>query len=121
MTTRSNFAIPSFANTTYLAPSLVLPTAKENVKFSCKNPSAALKYSEPVTILHLFFNPSTGDLKAVGSDGNVRVCKTSRMNEADVKPLMEKLKAVKKEKGLICFEAAGGFSPDKWFQDIVQS
>lgn len=89
------------------------------MKFLTLNPAAAMKYSEPQKIVGLFFNSQTAELKAVGEDGNVRVCKTNLMEAEAVGELMKKLKAVRDEGGVICFEAAGGFSPDKWFCDIV--
>jgi hypothetical protein len=121
MTRASNFVLPSF-NTQYLMPTLVLPETDTKPVFSCKNPAAALKYSDPVKVVALFFNPKTNEIKAVGDDGNVRVCRADRLSSpAEAQRLMKTLKAVQKEAGIIRFETAGGFSPDKWFKDIVKA
>jgi len=122
MATRTSFAAPVFYN---MASSLVSPKAEpitaNTVAFKCLTPDAAMKYSEPQCIVAIHYNDKTREIRVVGEDTNVRVCKIDRLPSIEfARELYATLKACKESGKIICFQAAGGFSPNKWFCGIVK-
>jgi hypothetical protein len=96
-------------------------TDKKEVVFSCRAPQAATKYSEPQAILLVQKDIAKREIRVIGEDGNVRVCKVDRLPSTQyANELYATLKAAKDSETVVCFMAAGGFSPDKWFYDICK-
>lgn len=90
--------------------------------FKCLDQNAEMKYSEPQQIVAVQYNETTREIRVVGSDTNVRVCKIDRLPSIEfARELFTTLKTVKNAQTDICFQAAGNFSPDKWFCDIVKA
>lgn len=119
---RSNFSMPVF---NAMAAALTAP--KEEIfsvstpAFKCLVPDAAMKYSEPQKIVAIHYNNTTREIRVVGEDTNVRVCKIDRLPSIEfARELYATLKVCKESGEIICFQAAGGFSPNKWFCDIVK-
>jgi hypothetical protein len=109
-----NFAIPSFG---YMAAELI--KEKAPVQFVTATPSAVVKHSEPMNIVALHYDQSQRQIRAVGADGNVRVCKIDRLQSINhARTLWAMLQGAKRAGTIISFMAAGGFSPDRWFFDI---
>jgi hypothetical protein len=125
MTQSANFSLPSmfYAQPTYLSPDMTIaekPVA-QHLGFKCANPDASMKYSEPVRILAVHYNKDTREIRAVGDDTNVRVCKIDRLDSIDVaRELYATVKAIRDAGTIISFQTAGGFSPDRWFMDVVK-
>lgn len=104
-----------------MASALVSTPKAIPVAFVTATPAAATKYSEPVSIVTVHYNDSTREIKAVGSDGNVRVCKIDRLESIEHgRQLWTLLKGVQHSEALVCFASAGGFNPDRWFYTVVQ-
>jgi len=81
------------------------------VAFVTATPAAATKYSAPVTIVTCHYNETTREIKAVGSDGNVRVCKIDRLESIEhARQLWTLLKGVHMAGMEIMFASAGGFT-----------
>lgn len=90
--------------------------------FKCLDQNAEMKYSEPQQIVAVQYNDTTREIRVVGSDTNVRVCKIDRLPSIEfARELFVTLKAVKNAQTDVCFQAAGNFSPNKWFCDIVKA
>lgn len=103
-----------------IAQSLLKPAAAAPV-FKCIDQSAPMKYSEPQKIVAIHYSDTTREIRVVGEDTNVRVCKIDRLPSIEfARELYSTLKTVKNAQVDICFMAAGNFSPDKWFCDIVK-
>ena len=77
------------------------------------------RMSAEVKVEYMHFDEVTKSIKVVGSDGNLRECRTERLPSLEHGRLLwKKLAKAGKEKATVQFVAAGGFSPDKWFYDI---
>ena len=86
--------------------------------FQTAAPNAAIRYSEPMYIVAVHYDKTTNEIRAVGEDANVRVCKVGRMDINEARKLWTRLQEAKASSTEIKFCAAGGFSPNKWFFDI---
>lgn len=119
---RSNFSMPVFNQmAAVLAQPKAEPISITTPAFKCLVPDAAMKYSEPQAIVAIHYNNATREIRVVGDDTNVRVCKIDRLPSIEfARELYSTLKACKESGEIICFQAAGGFSPNKWFCDIVK-
>ncbi len=113
-----SFAIPSFAQMGAQLAQYNGKVAVPQSVFSVTNTKAAIKYSEPMQIVALHYDEATKEIRAVGEDTNVRVCKIARMDINHARELWTNLKEIKNSAREIQFMAAGGFSPDKWFYDV---
>lgn len=72
--------------------------------------------SKAVTIEAMHYDEATKSIKVFCSDGNLRECRVSRLPSVEHgRALWKKLQAFGKAQQEVCFTAAGGFSPDKWF------
>lgn len=112
MATRT-FTSASFAN---MANSLV--KEQPTPVFVTNTPSANIRYSEPMNIVALHYENKM--IRAVGADGNVRVCKIDRLPSIEyARELWKMLVQVQRTGQVISFMAAGGFSPNKWFYDVA--
>jgi len=119
MATRT-FNSPSFA-----AMSAMLVEANSrrmDVVFATATPSAEVKKSKATLIMSIHYNDTTREIRAVGADGNVRVCKVDRLQSIEHgRTLWKILVGAKNEGTPIQFMAAGGFNPDRWFYDIAHA
>lgn len=74
------------------------------------------RVSAPVKIEAMHFDDSTKSIKVFCSDGCLRECRINRLPSVEHgRALWRKLQAFGKAQQEVCFTAAGGFSPDKWF------
>ena len=74
------------------------------------------RMSKAVTIEAMHFDDSTKSIKVFCSDGCLRECRVNRLPSVEHgRALWKKLQAFGKAQQEVCFTAAGGFSPDKWF------
>jgi len=96
------------------------------VAFVTATPKAATKYSEPMKIVAVHYAEAQKEIRCVGEDGNVRVCKIMKM-DADpevsiikARQLWTLVKGVHASEAVVSFAAAGGFNPDRWFYTVVQ-
>lgn len=125
MATRT-FNSLSFNQMSAMLTAGVLPEIRkarmESVPFSTSTPEAAVKHSEPCTIVACHFNEATREIRAVGDDTNVRICKIDRLQSIEhARTLWKILQGATNEGTLITFMAAGGFNPDRWFFDISKA
>jgi hypothetical protein len=96
--------------------------SKINVAFSTYNPASEDRKSLPVQIVELAFNERTRSIEVTGSDNRKRQARVDRFaNEADLKSLTKRLQSAYDKGTNVSFIAAGGFSPDVWFYNIVDS
>lgn len=111
-------AIPSFAQIgAILAGYNSKPAAPA---FTVTNEKAAVRLSDPMQIVAVHYDELTREIRVVGEDANVRVCKIERLKGGldQARKLWVDLIEAKNSTREIQFMAAGGFSPDKWFYDI---
>ena len=72
--------------------------------------------SKAVTIEAMHYDEATKSIKVFCSDGCLRECRVNRLPSVEHgRALWRKLQAFGKAQQEVCFTAAGGFSPDKWF------
>lgn len=77
------------------------------------------RVSAAVTIEAMHFDDATKSIKVFCSDGNLRECRVNRLPSIEHgRQLWRKLQAFGKTQQEVCFTAAGGFSPDKWFYSV---
>lgn len=77
------------------------------------------RLSKPVKLIGLQYDKATKELKAVGDDNKIRVCKIDRLADIeDGRKLWADLVKYGKEGMSFQFVSAGGFSPDSWFYRI---
>jgi len=119
MATRT-FNSPSFAQ---MSAMLTMGQASTKaVPFSTSTPNADIKKSEATTIVSIHYNATTREIRAVGDDGNVRICKVDRLPSIEHgRTLWKILVGAKNEGTIIQFMAAGGFNPNRWFYDIAHA
>ena len=78
------------------------------------------RMSKAVTIEAMHYDEQTKSIKVFCSDGCLRECRVSRLPSVEHgRALWRKLQAFVKAQQEVCFTAAGGFSPDKWFYSVV--
>jgi len=96
--------------------------AKVEVAFSTYNPKGKDRTSQPFKIVELRFNEVTRSIEVVGDDGRLRQARIDRFtNEADVKSLTKRLQNAYDKDTNICSISAGGFDPNVFFYNIVES
>ena len=77
------------------------------------------RLSKPVKLVGLSYDKATKEIKAVGDDSKIRVCKVARLaNIEDGRQLWADLVKYGNEGQTFQFCSAGGFSPDTWFYRI---
>ncbi len=95
---------------------------KATVAFSTYNPLSEDRKSLPVQITELVFNEKTRSIQVTCSDNKLRQCRIDRLvDDAAVKSLSKRLQSAYDKGANVCFLAAGGFSPEVWFYNIVES
>jgi hypothetical protein len=95
---------------------------KINVAFSTYNPAGKDRTSQPFKITELRFNEATRSIEVVGDDARLRQARIDRFtNEADVKSLTKRLQSAYDKDVNICTISAGGFDPNVFFYNIVES
>jgi len=110
-------AIPSFAQMGAILSQYNSKPAAQTV-FSVTNTTAATRYSAPMQIVAVHYNQETQEMRVVGEDTNVRVCKVARMDINMARELWKKVVEAKNSTREVQFMAAGGFDPNRWFFDI---
>lgn len=114
--TKSVSFIPSFVSFA-TAPRIEAPVKVFNTSRTGKD-----RMSSPVQVEYMHYDEVTKSIKVVGSDGNLRECRTERLPSLEHgRVLWKKLAQAGKNKTSIQFVAAGGFSPDKWFYDFEEA
>jgi len=74
------------------------------------------RMSAPVVIKALHFDTATRSIKAFCDDGFTRECRVDRLTDIETgRKLWVMLEQITKDGKTIRFQAAGGFSPDRWF------
>jgi len=77
------------------------------------------RVSAPVKIEAMHYDEATKSIKVFCSDGNLRECRVNRLpSVGHGRALWRKMQAFGKAQQEVCFTAAGGFSPDKWFYTV---
>jgi hypothetical protein len=95
-----------------------LTTPRAAPAFVTNNPRAEIISSEAMNIIGLHYENK--EIRAIGADGNVRVCKIDRLPSVEVaRGLWKRLRTAMDNGEIISFQAAGGFSPNRWFFDIT--
>jgi hypothetical protein len=90
-------------------------------RFTTKR-TGADRYSANVTIQAIHYDEAAKAIRVFGSDGMLRTCLINRLASIeDGRALWKALQQAGKEQTEVCFIAAGGFSPDRWFYDIVEA
>jgi hypothetical protein len=102
--------------------SFILPsTTVEPARFATKR-TAPDRYSANVLIQAMHYDEPNKAIRVFCSDGLTRTCLVGRLADInDGRALWKALQAAGANKEEVCFIAAGGFSPDKWFYDIVNA
>ena len=78
------------------------------------------RMSDAVTMLDARYEEETQTIKIFSSDGKLRECRVERLPSKDhAKALWKAIQTAGKAKTPVKFVAAGGFSPDRWFYNIV--
>jgi hypothetical protein len=84
--------------------------------------SGPVRLSIPHTIISGTFDSTMREIQVFSEDGRIHRCKVDRLPDAEAgRTLWKKLVAAQKKGLEIRFKAAGGFSPETWFFDIVDS
>ena len=97
-----------------MAPSAVAAAKAFDTKFIAPDRS-----SKPVKLVGLSYDKATKEIKAVGSDSKIRICKVNRLtNIEDGRQLWKDLVQYGNDGMTFQFVSAGGFSPDSWFYKI---
>jgi hypothetical protein len=78
------------------------------------------RMSDAVTMLDARYEEETQTIKIFSSDGKLRECRIERLpSKEHAKALWKTIQSAGKAKTPVKFVAAGGFSPDRWFYQIV--
>ena len=102
--------IPSFVSFT------TQPRVEQQTKVFNTSRTGKDRTSKAVTIEAMHYDEATKSIKVFCSDGNLRECRINRLPSVEHgRALWRKLQAFGKAQQEVCFTAAGGFSPDKWF------
>jgi len=92
--------------------------------FRTSTPKLADKLSAPVQVTMMTYDKDSGSIRAWGSDMKMRECKVARLHDDPEqavrigRALWAAVAKAGKEKAVIRFRAAGGFSADRWFYTI---
>lgn len=112
-------AIPTFAALGAQLAAMGARSAPVIAPFKVTNERAAIRLSEPMQIVAVHYNEASREIRVVGEDANVRVCKIDRLTSINAaRELWKALIEAKNSTREVQFKAAGGFSPDRWFFDI---
>lgn len=97
-----------------MAPSAVAAAKAFDTKFVAPD-----RFSKPVKLVGLSYDKATKEIKAVGSDNKIRVCKVARLESVEMgRQLWKDLVQYGNDGMTFQFCSAGGFSPDSWFYKI---
>lgn len=81
-----------------------------------------VRLSIPHTIVSGTFDSTMREIQVFTENGKIHRCKVDRLPDAEAgRALWKKLVAAQKKETSIRFKAAGGFSPETWFFDIVDA
>lgn len=93
--------------------------AKKEVAFTTTRKGAD-RMSDAVTMLDARYEEETQTIKIFCTDGKLRECRVERLPSKDhAKALWKSIQQHGKAKTEVRFVAAGGFTPDRWFYQIV--
>ena len=97
-----------------MAPSAVAAAKAFDTKFVAPD-----RLSKPVKLVGLSYDKATKEIKAIGDDNKIRICKIARLaNIEDGRQLWKDLVQYGNDGMTFQFVSAGGFSPDSWFYRI---
>jgi hypothetical protein len=106
----------------FTLPEMSLVGPSTNLKRFDTKRTGADRYSANVMIKALHYDESAKAIRVFCSDGMTRTCLVNRLASIeDGRTLWKALKEAGQNNEEVCFIAAGGFSPDRWFYDIVSA
>ena len=88
--------------------------------FTTKRTNVKDRTSRTVKVLAIHFDHATQSMRVFCNDGYTRECRIDRLTDREHgRRMWVHLKECINKGYDIMFVAAGGFSPDKWFYDMV--
>jgi hypothetical protein len=100
------------------AMSAVGPTTSVN-RFKTAR-TGADRVSKSTTITAMHYDDKARAIRVFCADGATRTCLIDRMPSMEAgRQLWSALKGAGQEGSEVQFVAAGGFSPDRWFYDVI--